>query len=130
MGPLAFGHKEEHIFLGREIAQHQDYSENTAQEIDQEVKRFVKESMDRARTILVDNRDGLERVAEALLERETLGGKEVKDLVEGKKTAKPESADKTETHTEEKPAAHPEKGKGPIPGGSMPGDITPKPATT
>ena len=129
MGPLAFGHKEEHIFLGREIAQHQDYSENTAQEIDQEVKRFVKESMDRAKTILTENRKGLERVAEALLERETLNGKEVKDLLEGKKISKPESAGKSETHTEEKPAAQPKKGKGPL-GGSMPGDISPKPATT
>ncbi|MFQ5432314.1 MAG: ATP-dependent zinc metalloprotease FtsH [Nitrospinota bacterium] len=130
MGPLAFGHKEEQIFLGREIAQHQDYSEKTAQEIDQEVKRFVRESMDRARKILTENREGLERVAEALLERETLGGKEVKDLVDGKKTVKPDHAGKDKSHTEEKPAAQPKKGKGPIPGGSLPGDITPKPATS
>ena len=130
IGPLAFGHKEEHIFLGREIAQHQDYSEKTAQEIDHEVKRFVKEAMDMAQKILKDNKDALERVAEALLERETLNGGQVKDLIDGKKLAKPESSDKSETHTGEKPAAQPKKGKGPIHGGSMPGDITPKPATS
>ena len=130
IGPLAFGHKEEHIFLGREIAQHQDYSEKTAQEIDHEVKRFVNEAMDKAQKILKENKDALERVAEALLERETLNGKQVKDLIDGKKLAKPESVDKSETHTGKKPAAQPKKGEGPIAGGSMPGTVSPKPATS
>ncbi len=86
--------------------------------------------MDKAQKILKENRDALERVAEALLERETLNGDQVKDLIDGKKIAKPESEGKSETHTGEKPAAQPKKGKGPITGGSLPGTVSPKPATS
>jgi cell division protease FtsH len=129
MGPLAFGHKQEHIFLGREIAQHQDYSETTAQEIDHEVKRFVKKAMEKARNILTEKRDALDRVAEALLERETLVGKEVKDLVEGKKLAEVKEVKDPKTESKTKPVMQPKKGKGQMPGGSLPGDISPKPAT-
>src|SRR5438270_6688961 len=70
LGPLTFGKKEEQIFLGREIAQHQDYSEETAIKIDQEVKRIVTEQYNRARQIITENRDALIRLAESLLERE------------------------------------------------------------
>ena len=72
LGPLTFGKKEEQIFLGREIAQHRDYSEDTAIKIDQEVKRIVMEQYDRARQIIADNREAMDRLAEALLERESL----------------------------------------------------------
>jgi cell division protease FtsH len=83
MGPLTFGKKEEQIFLGREIAQHQDYSESTAVLIDQEVKRIALEAYERARQVISTNRDALIRVAEALLEYEVLDGEEVAGLVKG-----------------------------------------------
>ncbi len=83
MGPLTFGKKEEQIFLGREIAQHQDYSESTAVLIDQEVKRIALQAYERAKEVVRANRDALIRVAEALLEYEVLDGEEVAALVKG-----------------------------------------------
>ena len=84
MGPLTFGKKEEAIFLGREIAQHRDYSEDTAIRIDQEVKKIVMTSYRRARQCLEQNREALERIAAALLEREVLDGNEIKLLIDNK----------------------------------------------
>ncbi|GAB4120682.1 MAG: ATP-dependent zinc metalloprotease FtsH [Acidobacteriota bacterium] len=83
LGPLTFGKKEEQIFLGREIAQHQDYSESTAIKIDEEVKRIVLAAYQRAQTILEQNRDSLVRLAEALLEYETLDADEIDRLMKG-----------------------------------------------
>ena len=83
LGPLAFGKKEEAIFLGREIAQHRDFSEATAVDIDKEVKRIVSSAYDKAKNILNTNREVLERIAQALLEREVLDANEVRMLIEG-----------------------------------------------
>src|SRR5262245_29045713 len=83
LGPLTFGKREEQIFLGREIAQHKDYSEETAELIDSELKRLANEAYARAETIIRDNRDALVRIAEALLEFEVIDGEEVADLVKG-----------------------------------------------
>jgi len=83
LGPLTFGKKEEQIFLGREIAQHQDYSEDTAIKIDQEVKRIVMEQYERARRIIMENREATERLALALLERETLDAVQIRRIVAG-----------------------------------------------
>ena len=83
LGPLAFGKKEEAIFLGREIAQHRDFSEDTAVQIDKEVRRIVSTAYEKARTILGTHRDTLERIAQALLDREVLDANEVKMLIEG-----------------------------------------------
>jgi cell division protease FtsH len=83
MGPLTFGKKEEQIFLGREIAQHQDYSEDTAIRIDQEVKGIVTEQYERALAILTEHREGLVRIAEALLANEVLDGEQVRQLANG-----------------------------------------------
>jgi len=83
LGPLSFGKKEEQIFLGREIAQHRDYSEETAIRIDEEVKRIVSTAYDRARAIIDQHSNALIRVAEALLEREVLDGSDVKTLIDG-----------------------------------------------
>jgi cell division protease FtsH len=83
LGPLTFGKQEEQIFLGREIAQHRDYSEHTAVAIDEEVRRLVTQAYDRAKTILTENRDALIRIAEALLERESLDATEIKSLIAG-----------------------------------------------
>jgi len=82
LGPLTFGKKEEQIFLGREIAQHQDYSEATARLIDREVRRFIDEAYQRAMKLLEENRDILDNMAETLLEREVLGSEEIDALIE------------------------------------------------
>ncbi len=84
LGPLAFGKKEEAIFLGREIAQHRDFSEDTALQIDREVKRIVNVGYEAAKNILSSNRETLDRIAVALLEREVIDANEVKLLMENK----------------------------------------------
>jgi len=84
LGPLTFGKKEEQIFLGRELAQHRDFSEETAKEIDSEVRRLVNHGYDRAKKLILDNRDTLERIALALLDREVLDANELKLIIEGK----------------------------------------------
>jgi cell division protease FtsH len=83
LGPLSFGKKEEQIFLGREIAQHRDYSEETAIRIDEEVKRIISIAYSRARVIIEQHSNALVRVAEALLEREGLDGGEVRTIMDG-----------------------------------------------
>ena len=88
LGPLTFGKKEEQIFLGREIAQHRDYSEATAIKIDEEVRRLVGEGYTTAKSILADNRNILEKIAAALLEREVLDANEIRLIMEGKELPK------------------------------------------
>ena len=83
MGPLTFGKKEEQIFLGREIAQHRDYSEDTAIKIDQEVKGIVTTQYERAYAMLAEHRDALMRISEALLAHEVLDGDQVRRLAAG-----------------------------------------------
>ncbi|MCH7549281.1 MAG: ATP-dependent zinc metalloprotease FtsH [Candidatus Krumholzibacteriota bacterium] len=84
IGPISFGEREEQIFLGRDIVQHTDYSEKTAQEIDAEIRRIVDDSYKRARIILEERIDVLHAMASALLERETLNAEEVLRLLDGK----------------------------------------------
>ncbi len=84
LGPLTFGKKEEQIFLGREIAQHRDYSEDTAIKIDQEVRKLVNRGYETAKEILSNNKETLDRIARALIEREVLDANEIKLLVENK----------------------------------------------
>jgi cell division protease FtsH len=92
MGPLTFGKREEQIFLGREISKTQDYSEETAVRIDHEVKKLVLVNYDRARTILAQERPALDRIAEALLARETLDADQVRRIVQGLPVDDPEAA--------------------------------------
>jgi cell division protease FtsH len=87
LGPLSFGKREEQIFLGREIAQHRDYSESTAIRIDEQVKKLVSRGYDRARKIIEEHADAMHRIAIALLEREVLDGGEVKQLIAGEPLA-------------------------------------------
>ena len=82
LGPMTFGKKEEQIFLGREIAQHRDYSEDTAIKIDQEVRKLVNKGYTTAKELISEHRDTLERIARALIEREVLDANEIKMLVE------------------------------------------------
>jgi len=83
LGPLTFGKKEEQIFLGREIAQHRDYSEETSIRIDSEVRKIVTEQYERATKIIQENRDTLVRLADALLEHESLDGVQIRRIVAG-----------------------------------------------
>ncbi|MDH5524268.1 MAG: ATP-dependent zinc metalloprotease FtsH [Desulfobulbaceae bacterium] len=83
MGPLTFGKKEEQIFLGREIAQHRDYSEATAVKIDNEVKNIVLEANAKVHQILTENLDTLKNISLALLEKETLGRDELELIMKG-----------------------------------------------
>ncbi len=83
MGPLTFGKKEEQIFLGREIAQHQDYSEDTAINIDKEIKRIVTDNYVRAKAVIEQHKEALGRIADALLVREVLDAEQVRRMVAG-----------------------------------------------
>ena len=85
LGPLAFGKKEENIFLGREMSQHQDYSQQTAIDIDSEVRRIVMENYERAKVVLLANLDKLKALAEALLEFETIDTADIDILMNGGK---------------------------------------------
>jgi cell division protease FtsH len=83
LGPLSFGKKDEQIFLGREIAQHRDYSEETAIRIDEEVKRIINNAYSRARAIIESHSKEMIKVAELLLEREVLDGGEIRTIMGG-----------------------------------------------
>ena len=88
LGPMTFGKKQEEIFLGREIAQHRDYSERTAQMIDDEVKRIITEAEAKATGVLSNHIDDLHAIAKALLEREILDGDEIDSILRGEVLAK------------------------------------------
>jgi cell division protease FtsH len=81
MGPLTFGKKEQEIFLGREISQHRDFSETTAVEIDQEVRRLIVENYERAKRLMKQHMRSLVALAEALLEKESLDGPEIDSII-------------------------------------------------
>lgn len=83
LGPLAFGQREEQIFLGREITQHRDYSEETAQLIDAEIRAIVFQSYEKAKEIIQSNMDALHRLANTLLEKEVLDGNQIDRIIKG-----------------------------------------------
>ena len=93
LGPLTFGKKEEQIFLGREFTQHRDYSEMTAQRIDEEVRDIVIGAYKKASQLIKDNPDTLHKMANALLEKETLNSSEIDELMAGGKKPIPEEID-------------------------------------
>jgi cell division protease FtsH len=82
MGPLSYGKKEEQIFLGREFATHKDYSEETAQRIDEEITRLVSDSYEKAKQLLSDHIDILKRIALELLEKEVLNTTELDEIIQ------------------------------------------------
>jgi len=85
LGPVAYGENEENVFLGREMtSRREDYSEDTAREIDEEVRRIVEEQYAVAKKVVVENRDKLERLAQSLLERETLDAEEISAALDGR----------------------------------------------
>jgi cell division protease FtsH len=97
IGPLAFGEKEGEVFLGRDYGHVKSYSEATAVAIDEEIRRIVEESYQRTHEILSKNQDGLVTVAEALLERENLDGKDIHEMVFGAEAPSTESTEVGDT---------------------------------
>ena len=113
LGPLTFGKKEEQIFLGREISQHRDYSEDTAIKIDVEVKKIVARQYEVAKSVLTENADAMVRLSEALLEYETLDGVQIRRVVAGLpldgSDATPSAADDDGTPESEEKSKNPFK---------------------
>jgi cell division protease FtsH len=96
LGMVQYGDDHDHVFLGRDMMQHKDYSEFTAQEIDAEVKRIINEAYNRAKSLIDEYRDKLEIIANALLEFETLDGTQVEDIIKTGKFTPPPSEPKPE----------------------------------
>ena len=123
LGPRVFGHDRTQPFLGRDMGAEPDYSDEVAREIDDEIRRLVEEAHQRAREILTDNREGLDRVSKILLERETLEADEFLGLLEGKSEEEVFPPDEEE---EETPGAPAEEEKSSARSGSRP-RVQPKP---
>ena len=81
LGPMTFGKKEEPVFLGRDLTQTRDYSERTANEIDTEVRDIIGAAFDRAKSLLQKHIEVLHKMAETLLEKETLDGEEIDGIL-------------------------------------------------
>src|SRR5208337_3985749 len=116
LGPLTFGKKEEQIFLGREIAQHRDYSEDTAIKIDQEVRRIADDGYKAAVDVLSGHRETLEKIAQMLLEREVLDANEIQMIIEGKELpikVAPPVADEVQKVLKPEPGRQPSASPGP-----------------
>ena len=96
IGPLSYGKKEEQIFLGREFASHKDYSEETAKKIDAEINQIVLSSYEKARSILSENIDLLNKIALVLLEKEVLTGTELDAIIKGDTPQSEEAGPQTE----------------------------------
>jgi len=106
LGPQSFGNREETLFLGREVARHFEFSEETARTIDQEVSKLIDEAYTNALTMLRENRDKLDLVAQLLLERETLDGREVEEIVKhGRLLTEVERVEEDEARQIEEPEA-------------------------
>jgi cell division protease FtsH len=110
LGPLSFGPKEEQIFLGREIAQHRDYSEQTAELIDKEVRRVVDDAGERADKLIAGNVEKLKDLAKALLDKEILDREEIDRILDGRKPESPADEPPGETGLEGSAGGPPESG--------------------
>src|SRR5260370_6023441 len=83
LGPLAFGNREGEVFLGRDFANKPDYSEETARQIDAEVRGIIMGAYERAKKTLIDNMEALKRISEALMEYETIDAADLETLISG-----------------------------------------------
>ena len=134
LGPLSFGAKDEPVFLGREFNQTSNHSNHTAERIDSEVSRFVRAGYDRATGILTEQKELLERMARELLEKESLGGRQVYDLIRevtGQDLTPAALRFKPPTDSPEPPSGHPQPAVNPETddkSDAMPGDSLPSPA--
>ncbi len=111
LGPLSYGKKEEQIFLGREIAQHRDYSEETAIRIDEQVKKLVQGGYDTAAKILEEHTEALVKIAENLLVREILDGNEVTQIIKGQPLAPLPAAGSKDSEDHTQQVLRPEGGR-------------------
>jgi len=106
LGPVAFGENSEHMFLAKEITRSQNYSEETATRIDQEIRKIIDSQYERARSIIEDHREALRTIADALLEFETIEGKHVHEVLsEGKIISPIENNDQVRKEKGEKKKA-------------------------
>jgi len=119
LGPLHFGRNDEMVFLGRDFVEHKEYSEQTAREIDAEIRRIVMENCEQAKKIVLGNLDKLRLIADALLERETLDGSEIDLLLAGGKLERTPPAVVVADASSAKSAA-PAKSQEGSPGGAFP----------
>jgi cell division protease FtsH len=123
LGPLSYAKGEEHVFLGREIAQHRDYSEETARKIDEEIQKLIENSYNRAKEVLEEYLDILHKLSELLLEKETVQGSELDELILSMRpgiklpsreaVTKEKDAETTETPKTEPPPTEPKEEDGP-----------------
>ena len=97
LGPVTFGKNDEQIFLGRQISQHRDYSELTAQKIDEEVRDIVIGAYEKTTQLIRDNPEVLHRMAKALLERETLNSSDIDEIMAGSEAPMPKEIDTNRT---------------------------------
>lgn len=109
LGPVTFGERDDLIFLGKELAMHKNFSEKTAELIDEEVKKIINRNYNRTKELLEKHRDKLINVAKALLEKEILTSEELENIIKGKKIAKDKKASLTSKVKEEKPKKEPRK---------------------
>jgi len=118
LGPLSYGKKEEAIFLGREIASHRDYSDKTAEAIDDLMRKMVEHEHERARKIITDHRDELDKLANALLEHEMLDLEEIKKVISGEvlERAKKSRYVMQKEREDRDKTVHPEKKETAVPG--------------
>lgn len=123
LGMVEYGDGEGEVFLARDIAKSKNYSEATAQKIDSEIKRIIDEAYEKATSLLKENRDKLEVVAEALMEYETLDGAQIIELMETgsmsnppKSPKPPEIPDEKPKATSKPPVTEEEDDDGPLPG--------------
>jgi len=123
LGPLSFGENQEHIFLGKEIARDQNYSEETARRIDAEIGKIVQTEYDRAKEIVVSKRDALEKIAQALLTYETIEGKHVNEIIQYGEIRSP--IELGPSKPKDAPAAAKAKDAAPAPSG----EVAPEPTT-
>jgi cell division protease FtsH len=109
LGPLTFGERDDLVFLGKDLAMHKNFSEKTAELIDIEVKKIITSNFDRSKELMEKNKASLQKIAEALLDKEVLSSEEIDDIIEGnnKKTAK--KPRKKAESKKEKPKAEPAK---------------------
>ncbi len=128
LGPVNYTQEQDTVFLGREITRTQNHSESTAKKIDDEVKKIIEAAYERANDLIKKNRDGLDRIAEALLRFETITGEEVMILLDGKlpidlrreePLARPVREPAEASPEEDEPQRRPELGSGPQPAGAM-----------
>jgi cell division protease FtsH len=114
LGPQTYGDKQELVFLGREISETKDYSERTALEIDREISKIITESSATATRILIENKDLLKKLTEALISRETLDLDELEALFRGE-TLKPKITEPAPSETKQPETKSPQ----PAPGGTL-----------